>query len=108
MNLGIQDLIAALKICKIVLILWGIQEEAPAFSKPVLILRENTERMESVEAGIAKLIGTDTEKISFEVSKILNCKNEYIKMSKAVSPYGDGNASERIFNECLNFLESQG
>ena len=63
--------------------------------------------MESVEAGIAKLIGTDTEKISFEVSKILNCKNEYIKMSKAVSPYGDGNASERILNECLNFLEQQ-
>ena len=104
-----NDLIAALKICKIVLTdSGGIQEEAPAFSKPVLILRENTERMESVEAGIAKLIGTDTEKISFEVSKILNCKNEYIKMSKAVSPYGDGNASERIFNECLNFLESQG
>ena len=93
------DLITALKLCKLVLTdSGGIQEEAPAFSKPVLILRENTERMESVDAGVAKLIGTDSERISEEVSKILNCKNEYTKMSKAISPYGDGNSSERILN----------
>ncbi len=74
----------------------GIQEEAPSLGKPVLVMREVTERTEGIEAGTAKLVGTNREKIAEEVSLLLEDKNEYRKMSKAVNPYGDGKASERI------------
>ena len=74
----------------------GIQEEAPAYGVPVLVMRDTTERPEGVEAGTLKLVGTDEEVIYNEFSKLLNDQKEYAKMAKAVNPYGDGNACKRI------------
>ncbi|WP_187647914.1 non-hydrolyzing UDP-N-acetylglucosamine 2-epimerase [Nitrosophilus labii] len=74
----------------------GVQEEAPSLGKPVLVMRETTERPEAVEAGTVKLVGTDKEKIVKEIEKLLKNKKEYEKMSKAHNPYGDGKASKRI------------
>lgn len=74
----------------------GIQEEAPAYGVPVLVMRDTTERPEGVEAGTLKLVGTSEKVIYDEFSKLLNDKNEYAKMAKAVNPYGDGNACKRI------------
>lgn len=74
----------------------GIQEEAPALGKPVLVMREVTERTEGVEAGTAKLVGTNTEKIISATESLLKDRNEYHKMANAVNPYGDGKTSERI------------
>lgn len=74
----------------------GIQEEAPSMGKPVLVLRETTERPEGVEAGTLKLVGTKEETIYKEFTNLLNNKEEYEKMSKASNPYGDGHACERI------------
>ena len=74
----------------------GIQEEAPALGKPVLVLRNDTERPEGIAAGTAKLVGTDMEKIIEETNTLLNNKEEYDKMAHAVNPYGDGHSSEKI------------
>lgn len=74
----------------------GIQEEAPSLGKPVLVLRDTTERPEGIAAGTLKLVGTDEETIYREAKKLLTDKDEYDKMSKASNPYGDGHASERI------------
>ncbi len=74
----------------------GIQEEAPSLGKPVLVMRKETERPEGVEAGTAKLVGADTERIIREVERLLYDPEEYECMSRAVNPYGDGKASERI------------
>lgn len=74
----------------------GIQEEAPAFGKPVLVLRKETERPEGIEAEVAKLVGTDKAAIIREAELLLHDEREYRKMSKAISPYGDGHAAERI------------
>ena len=76
----------------------GIQEEAPSLGKPVLVMRDNTERPEALEAGTVKLVGTDYNKIVNEVSQLLESEEAYNKMSKAVNPYGDGLACERIVN----------
>ena len=76
----------------------GIQEEAPSLGKPVLVMRDNTERPEALEAGTVKLVGTDYDKIVNEVSQLLDNEEAYNKMSKAVNPYGDGLACERIVN----------
>lgn len=76
----------------------GIQEEAPGLGKPVLVMRDTTERPEAVDAGTVKLVGTDRNKIISEVSRLLNDKAYYEKMSKATNPYGDGMACERIVN----------
>lgn len=73
----------------------GIQEEAPSLGKPVLVMRDTTERPEGVEAGTLRLVGTDEEKIYEEITRLFN-NEEYIKMSKAANPYGDGYASRRI------------
>ncbi|MBL8090055.1 MAG: UDP-N-acetylglucosamine 2-epimerase (non-hydrolyzing) [Anaerolineales bacterium] len=81
----------------------GIQEEAPAFGVPTLVLREVTERPEGVEAGTVKLVGTETAKITSEAKKLLSDESEYQKMSKAANPYGDGHASERIIQALLNY-----
>jgi UDP-N-acetylglucosamine 2-epimerase (non-hydrolysing) len=78
----------------------GIQEEAPSLGKPVLVMRETTERPEAVEAGTVRLVGTDINLIVSEVDLLLNNSDEYQKMSKAHNPYGDGLACERI----LEFL----
>ena len=83
----------------------GIQEEAPALGKPVLILRRETERIEAIEAGIARVVGTDTETIIDEVERLLYDQGEYSKMSRTVSLYGDGRASERIVDIILDILE---
>lgn len=83
----------------------GLQEEAPHLGKPVLVLRDVTERPEAVEAGTVKLVGTDVDVIVSEVAKILNDENEYAKMSRAINPYGDGKASERIVNAILKYYE---
>lgn len=74
----------------------GIQEEAPSLGKPVLVMRDTTERPEGIEAGTLKLVGTDEETIYKEFSRLLSDRAEYDKMSKASNPYGDGHASERI------------
>lgn len=82
----------------------GVQEEAPAFGVPVLVLRETTERPEGVEAGAAKLVGTDEQRIYAEASRLLEDPDAYKAMSQAVSPYGDGRAAARIRWAALNFL----
>ena len=74
----------------------GIQEEAPGLGKPVLVMRDTTERPEALEAGTVKLVGTNYEKIVSEVSALLDNQDYYDKMSKAVNPYGDGLACKRI------------
>lgn len=76
----------------------GIQEEAPGLGKPVLVMRDTTERPEALEAGTVKLVGTNYDRIINEVSLLLDDKGYYEKMSKAVNPYGDGKACERIVN----------
>nr|WP_144931880.1 UDP-N-acetylglucosamine 2-epimerase (non-hydrolyzing) [Kocuria indica] len=73
----------------------GVQEEAPSLGKPVLVMRENTERPEAVTAGTVKLIGTDEERIVTEVHRLLNDADAYQAMANAVNPYGDGKAAER-------------
>ena len=85
----------------------GIQEEAPSLGKPVLVMRDTTERPEAVEAGTVKLVGTDENKIIQEIQTLLYNELEYNKMSKAHNPYGDGNASSRIveFIKGLSFNE---
>lgn len=77
----------------------GIQEEAPSLGKPVLVMRNTTERPEALEAGTVKLVGTDYNKILGEVSALLDDKEYYDSMSKAVNPYGDGMACQRIINK---------
>ena len=74
----------------------GIQEEAPSLGKPVLVMREVTERPEAVEAGTVRLVGADTQKIVQHVTELLNNEAAYLKMSKAHNPYGDGIAAQRI------------
>ncbi|GAA6465815.1 non-hydrolyzing UDP-N-acetylglucosamine 2-epimerase [Bacteroides thetaiotaomicron] len=79
----------------------GIQEEAPSLGKPVLVMRETTERPEALEAGTVKLVGTDCLRIVNEVSSLLENQEIYDKMSKSLNPYGDGKACERIVNYML-------
>lgn len=76
----------------------GVQEEAPSLGKPVLVMRDTTERPEALEAGTVKLVGTSKETIVKEAQKLLDDENEYNTMSKAHNPYGDGKACERIVN----------
>jgi len=82
----------------------GIQEEAPGLGKPVLVLREVTERPEAVEAGTVKVVGTDRERIVEETVRLLEDSAEYSRMAHAVNPYGDGHAAERIVNSLLGQL----
>ena len=79
----------------------GIQEEAPGLGKPVLVMRDTTERPEALNAGTVKLVGTDCNRIILEVSRLLDDKIYYNEMSKAMNPYGDGTASRKILNELL-------
>ena len=74
----------------------GIQEEAPSLGKPVLVMREVTERPEAVEAGTVKLVGTDIDKIVGAAGELLDNPAEYERMSRAHNPYGDGQAARRI------------
>lgn len=74
----------------------GVQEEAPTLGVPILVLRQTTERPEGVDAGTAKLIGTDTGTIVAEATRLLTDAEAHAQMARATNPYGDGNASERI------------
>ncbi|EOC1534708.1 UDP-N-acetylglucosamine 2-epimerase (non-hydrolyzing) [Cronobacter turicensis] len=80
----------------------GIQEEAPSLGKPVLVMRETTERPEAVEAGTVRLVGTDTQRIVAEVTRLLHDEAAYQAMSHAHNPYGDGQACERILHALKN------
>lgn len=82
----------------------GLQEEAPHLGKPVLVLRDVTERPEAIDAGTVKLVGTNKEVIIEEANKLLNNKEEYDHMKKAVNPYGDGEASKRIADAIINYF----
>jgi UDP-N-acetylglucosamine 2-epimerase (non-hydrolysing) len=79
----------------------GIQEEAPSLGKPVLVLREVTERPEAIQAGTARLVGTDPQRIVSETVRLLTDPAEYNRMARAVNPYGDGRAAERIVSALL-------
>jgi len=79
----------------------GLQEEAPALGKPVLVMRQTTERPEAIEAGTARLVGTDTQRIVTEAERLLDDPDAYAQMANAVSPFGDGHAAERIVNILL-------
>jgi len=95
--LSYPELVTALKRCTLVLTdSGGLQEEAPALGKPALVLREVTERPEAVEFGVAKLVGTDTNRVFVETSRLLTDPEAFATMAKGVSPYGDGRAAERI------------
>src|SRR5215210_6600795 len=74
----------------------GIQEEAPALGKPVLVMRETTERPEGVAAGTSRLVGTDADMIFAEAAALLRSREHYDAMARAVNPYGDGHAAGRI------------
>jgi UDP-N-acetylglucosamine 2-epimerase (non-hydrolysing) len=80
----------------------GIQEEAPGLKVPVLVLRETTERPEGVEAGVARIVGTDPDRIAAEALRLLENPDEYARMTQANNPYGDGHAAERIVEAILN------
>ena len=82
----------------------GLQEEAPHLGKPVLVLRDVTERPEAVEAGTVKLVGTDIEQIVNEANELLRNPEAYFKMSKSINPYGDGIASKRIVEAILKYF----
>lgn len=84
----------------------GIQEEAPGLGKPVLVMRDTTERPEAVDAGTVKLVGTDEDKIFNSVTELLTDEHLYKKMSQAVNPYGDGRASQRIVEALLKHYQN--
>jgi len=83
----------------------GVQEEAPSLGKPVLVMRDTTERPEAVDAGTVKLVGTDAKLIMSELEHLLNDPKAYEAMSRAHNPYGDGKASSRIVNAILEFTK---
>lgn len=85
----------------------GIQEEAPSLGKPVLVLRDTTERPEGISAGTLKLVGTDEDIIYEETKRLLTDSKEYERMSKASNPYGDGHASERIVDAIVEYFNKQ-
>lgn len=85
----------------------GIQEEAPSLGKPVLVMRDTTERPEAVEAGTVRLVGTDKGKIVHEVTQLLDDANIYAQMARANNPYGDGKASSRIVVNLKKYFEDK-
>ena len=82
----------------------GVQEEAPSLGKPVLVMRDNTERPEAVDAGTVTLIGTDEERIFKEVDRLLHDQDHYDSMANAVNPYGDGMAADRTVAAVAHLL----
>lgn len=100
--------IAAMKMANIILSdSGGVQEEAPALGKPVLVLRDSTERPEAVDFGVVKLVGADSKKIILETQKLLDDEFLYKAMAKGVSPYGDGLASSRIIEVLRQYCDSR-
>lgn len=103
--LDYDRLVTAMKRCTLLLTdSGGLQEEAPALGKPVLVLRRTTERPEAVDAGTARLVGTDPGVILEEASRLLSDPDAYEAMSRAVNPFGDGKASGRILESCRRLL----
>ncbi|HTH28213.1 MAG TPA: UDP-N-acetylglucosamine 2-epimerase, partial [Sphingobium sp.] len=95
--LDYPSFVALLEACEIVLTdSGGVQEEAPSFGKPVLVMRETTERPEGVAAGTARLVGTDRDRIVSEIATLLDDRAAYLAMARAHNPFGDGHAAERI------------
>ena len=82
----------------------GVQEEAPSIGKPVLVMRNHTERPEAVKAGTVRLVGTSTRKIVSEIERLLNDRRAYLRMSRAHNPYGDGKSSGRIVKALTQYL----
>ncbi len=104
--LDYKELVGAIQRCTLLMTdSGGLQEEAPSLGKPVLVLRENTERPEAVAAGTAKLIGTDAEEILLQASTLLTNPEAYNAMANAVNPFGDGKASQRIVDLVLSYLK---
>ncbi len=85
----------------------GVQEEAPSLGKPVLVLRDTTERPEGVKAGTLKLVGTEVDKVHDEMMRLLEDKNAYSKMANAKNPYGDGKASDRIMDAIAYYFDKE-
>ena len=101
--LSYLEFVAMMQQCTLILTdSGGIQEEAPAFGKPVLVMRDTTERPEAIEAGTARLVGTDRNTIEQNVARLLTDPEEYNIMAHAVNPFGDGHAAERIADTILN------
>ena len=98
--------IAAMKRAYIILTdSGGVQEEAPALGKPVLVLRDETERPEAVDQGVVKLVGPNYDRIVEEAQRLLDDEDAYKAMARGVSPYGDGKAAERIVKTLRTFFQ---
>src|SRR5262245_29457536 len=106
---GYRNFVALMSRCKLVLTdSGGVQEEAPSLGKPVLVMRDTTERPEGVEAGTARLVGADAKSIVQSVCKLLDDSCAYDAMANATNPYGDGHAAERIVGRIERFLDDAG
>ena len=104
--IGYEPFVVLMNHCHLILTdSGGIQEEAPTLGKPLLVMRETSERPEGIEAGSAKLVGTDAERIVEETQTLLNDEFKYNRMSEVKNPYGDGKASERIIKTIGNLFE---
>ena len=104
--LDYESFIYLLKYCFLVLTdSGGIQEEAPSFGKPVLLMRDSTERPEAVDAGTVSIIGSNQRKIINAVSELINNNETYEKMSLSINPYGNGNASRQIVKLIKEYLK---
>jgi len=101
------ELISLMKLSYLILTdSGGIQEEAPVLGKPVLVMRDSTERPEGIEAGVARLVGTDPYKIVSSVTELIENEDAYKAMAQAKSPYGDGKAAQRIVNIIAEYFKS--
>jgi UDP-N-acetylglucosamine 2-epimerase (non-hydrolysing) len=106
--LDYSRLVGAISSCHLLLTdSGGLQEEAPSLGKPVLVLRETTERPEAIAAGTAKLIGTNPEAILTQTSKLLSDRSAYEQMATAINPFGDGKAAARIAKIVSDYLSSR-
>jgi UDP-N-acetylglucosamine 2-epimerase (non-hydrolysing) len=85
----------------------GVQEEAPSLNKPVLVLRDTTERPEGVDAGTLELVGTDTFKVKQAMLTLLHDADKYQRVANAQNPYGDGHTAERIVNICQEYFSKK-
>lgn len=106
--LDYPDMVAAMQACDLILTdSGGVQEEAPSLGKPVLLLRDVTERPEGVLAGAVRLVGTDPERIVREAVRLLDDQASYAAMAVVRNPYGDGHAALRIVDRCCAFLRAR-
>ena len=103
--LSYPEIVQIMKSCYLILTdSGGIQEEAPIFGKPVLVLRDTSERPEAIVAGTAKLVGTDRRRIVQETENLLHNQDAYLRMARATSPYGDGHAAQQIVGHLLSLV----